>query len=105
MYLFRHSDPNNHHYFIVLSPDLEYFIFDICKEENIELSSHNLPVKINKFKDITRTMVSKNNPNLKSLFTQLNKSKNAKILRIKHWLNFISQNGFNVDINKLNFEN
>lgn len=92
LYLYQHI--NRHHYLIVIAPELEKWILKRCDEESLDLKVLNLPKKLEDFKAITKKMASKKNQDLINLFSQLNRSNNEKIERLKNWLNLIMENPF-----------
>jgi hypothetical protein len=98
LFLFKH--PLKHHYIIQISPAIESFILKSAKEVGVSLRTYGLPEDLNGLKKITKRQTSRNNPNLRRLFSHL-KNKNApQIVTLSNWISYLKEKNNEQRINK-----
>ncbi|HRI00674.1 MAG TPA: hypothetical protein PK006_06445 [Saprospiraceae bacterium] len=94
IYLFGHKLKK--HFIIQLAPALETWLINRCKESNINMSDYNIPNNLKELVGKTKRMAIKKDPNLKSSFHTLNKSKNPTIEQLKKWITVLKNKNRNI---------
>jgi hypothetical protein len=93
--------PLKHHYIIQISPAIESFILKSAKEVGVSLRTYGLPEDLNGLKKITKRQTSRNNPNLRRLFSHL-KNKNApQIVTLSNWISYLKEKNYESKIEEL----
>jgi hypothetical protein len=99
--LILHKHPKRHHYIIQIAPAVEQFILYNAAAVGIDPANYQLPTDFEKFKRACKTVNSKNDPRFKSLFRALKKAGAADITRLAAWIEFLKNENYNVDTNRL----
>jgi len=99
LYLFKH--PLKHHYIIQIIPAVESFILKSANEAGINLKSFELPDDLNSLKRITKRQTSRNNPNLRRLFSQLKNKKASQIVTLSNWISYLKEKNYKSKIEEL----
>lgn len=87
--LLKHS--NRHHYLVIVNPDMDTFIFNLCKELNIDLQRHNIPRDFTAFVSLTKKESIKNNLQFRNLLNTIRQRNSAEINRIRYWISHYGQ--------------
>ena len=99
--LYLRKNPSKHHYIILISPDLEKWVINLCEEEGISLKDFNLPESNKELKRITQRMTSEDNPDLKKLFKTLSNTNNLKVKKLIHWVDTLKKKNYHVNQDEL----
>ena len=78
--------PKKNHYLIVVNPDMDNFIFRLCKDLNINPADYDLPKNLNAFVSFTKKESIKNNPKFRNLLNTILQKKHPEVVAILTWL-------------------
>lgn len=82
--LFKH--PNTHHYLVVVNPDMDTFIFNLCRKLEINLSKYNFPTQYDAFVSFTKKPTIRNNSDFKNLLNTIHQKNSEEISTIRNWI-------------------
>jgi hypothetical protein len=90
-----------HHYIIQLRPVIEKWLTNICDEYGINLKGYSLPESWKDLIKITKSVSSKKDQRFVQLFKGMRKKKVEPVLQLQHWIEYLKENKYNIDINQL----
>lgn len=78
--------PERHHYLVVVNPDMDTFIFNLCRKLGINIADYNFPSDFKAFVSFVKKNAIRSNPNFKNLLNTILQKNPAEITKIKHWV-------------------
>lgn len=100
-HLILHKHPQKHHYIIQVVPAMERFLMSALAESGMSLNDFGLPADLDRFKKISKTVNSKDEPTFKKIFKKLIKNESRQIVLLKNWLNYLREKRFESTIEEL----
>ena len=76
LFLYKHNA--KHHYIIQISPALERFLIAGAASANISLADYDLPLEFDRFKKISKSINSKEDPRFKKLIKSIIRAEDRK---------------------------
>ncbi|MEA3451598.1 MAG: hypothetical protein U9Q83_06800, partial [Bacteroidota bacterium] len=99
--LFKHKNPQKHHYLIFINPAMEKWIIKNANEVGISLQDYGLPSNLKELTKITKKITSKKDNTFKKLFRELTKRNPKNVEILANWIKHLKENPYNVDIDKM----
>ncbi len=90
--LYKHC--NKPHYVIKIVPAVEQFILNNAHQIALSLETYNLPNELRLLTKITKPATSKNNKDLKKLFTALKRSNSQSICKLVQLIEHLKANPY-----------
>ncbi len=97
--LFKHAQ--NHQYYIQISPAIESWILEVCKQEEIDIAEFGLPNTLRALTKITKPQSSIKDRRFIHLFECFKKSENKSVQKLVGWISLLKEKNYQVDINEL----
>src|SRR5205814_9914938 len=82
--------PGRNHYVIVVNPAMDKFIFNLCKQMDINIANFNLPREFNAFVKLTKKESIKNDAQLRNLLNTIQQKNTPEIAKISYWIRSFS---------------
>ncbi|MBQ1192483.1 MAG: hypothetical protein IIX43_09445, partial [Bacteroidales bacterium] len=95
--LFKHKERNQ--YLITIYPAADGFIFNIAKEEGVNLSDFDLPTEFEDFLEETKTETSNKDQRFKKLFKEIKNHKEISLLQ--KVLTYLCENKYQSDVEEI----
>ncbi len=99
--LFKHKNPQKHHYLIFINPAMEKWIIKNTDEVGISLQDYGLSNNLKELTKMTKKVTSKKDNTFKKLFLELKIRNPQNIEILSNWIKYLKENPYNVDINKM----
>ncbi|KAA2238569.1 hypothetical protein F0L74_20305 [Chitinophaga agrisoli] len=99
--LHRHRDAAKHHYIIQISPAMERFIMDGAAAVNISLSDFELPMTLEPFKKVSKSVLTKDDDRFKRLFRAMYQAGAEDMVRLARWVEYLKENRYEADLDVL----
>jgi len=99
--LFKHKNPEIHHYLIFIKPAIEMWIIKNTEDAGMSLLDFGLPKDLKELKKITKKTTSKQDLIFKKLFVEMKKSEIKSVEILAFWITYLKENQYNADINDL----
>jgi F0F1-type ATP synthase delta subunit len=94
---FKHRARNQ--YLITIFPAADRFIFNIAKEEGVNLSDFDLPTEFEDFLKETKTITSNKDQRFKKLFKEIKNHKEISLLQ--KVLTYLCENKYQSDVEEI----
>ena len=94
---FKHRERNQ--YLITISPAADRFIFNIAKEEGVNLSDFDLPTEFEDFLEETKTKTSNKDQRFKKLFKEIKNHKEISLLQ--KVLTYLCENKYQSNVEEI----
>ena len=95
--LFKHKERNQ--YLITIFPAADRFIFNIAKEEGVNLSDFDLPTEFEDFLEETKTETSNKDQRFKKLFKDIKNHEEISLLQ--EVLTYLCENKYQSDVEEI----
>jgi hypothetical protein len=92
--IYKHSE--RPHYIVKISKAAEDFILKNAQKCDISMLDYNLPDNLPDLAKQTKSIVTKNNPDLKRLFSTLKQNKNSDFHKLAQWIEFFKKNPYDL---------
>jgi hypothetical protein len=99
--LFLYKHPSKHHFIIQISPAIESFILKAANDAEINPEEFNLPQEIEQLRQVTKKKTSRENHELRSLFTELKNRNASQIVLLSKWILYLKENNYNASIEEI----
>lgn len=94
---FKHRERNQ--YLITISPAADRFIFNIAKEEGVNLSDFDLPTEFEDFLEETKTITANKDQRFKKLFKEIKNHKEISLLQ--KVLTYLCENKYQSNVEEI----
>lgn len=94
---FKHRERNQ--YLITISPAADRFIFNIAKEQRIDISNFELPINFDDFLKATKTETSNKDQRFKKLFKEIKNHKEISLLQ--KVLTYLCENKYQSNVEEI----
>lgn len=106
--LYKHKNPQKHHYLIFIVPAMEKWILETVKIANLKLADFGLPNNLNELRAITKTATSEENnfysQNINQLFQALKTVNPVTIAVLSFWITELKNKNYSLNLQKLRDE-
>lgn len=97
--LLKHK--NKPQYFIQISPAIEAWILEVCKQEKINMDEFGLPDTLYDLKRITKPQITSKDKKFIELFSRFKKSENKSVSKLIGWIKLLKEKNYQVEIKEL----
>lgn len=74
------------HYLVMVNPDMDRFIYNICRKLSIDLPKYGFPSELGAFTTFTKKPAIKNDTQFKNLLNTINQRNPEELQAIKSWM-------------------
>ena len=103
--LYKHKNPQKHHYLIFIVPAMEKWILESVATANLQITDFGLPNNLNELRAITKTATSEENnlysKNINQLFQALKTVNPVTIAVLSFWIMELKDQNYVVDLQEL----
>ncbi len=99
--LFRHKNPETHHYLIFINPAIEKWIMSNAESVGISLKEFGLPDDLKELTKRTKKITSKSDNTFKKLFREIKKHNPKNINILTEWITYLKENSYNSKISEI----
>jgi hypothetical protein len=90
--------PQKHHYFILIVPAMEKWILNNAAEVGVDLSHFELPNDLNKLREQSKKITTKQDPRFKNLFRELKRKEASGVMILHNWISYLKENNYKADM-------
>lgn len=76
----------NPHYLVIVNPAMDEFIYNICRDLEIDISKYTLPTELDAFITKTKKQAIKANPGFKNLLNTIVQRRHPTVEQISQWI-------------------